>query len=158
VSLWLTIKRLGDRFFGIVSKEDFGHFLDILASTEVGGSCFKSIQAAMGGIGDYDDDDDDLRVHRGADCSDQWYWYVLPIWGDAGDCHPSPDLPLTFDSLVEQYGDQARYASRVFGLNESQWHMLAEIWAGTDIDIFSDLAASGVDLKEFLRAESKLSV
>jgi hypothetical protein len=70
-----------------------------------------------------------------------------------GTVTPSPDLPLTFDSLVEQYGDQAKYASRAFGLDESKWKALAEIWAGTDIDIFRDLAASGVDLKEFLRSE-----
>ena len=68
---------------------------------------------------------------------------------------PSPDLPVTYDSLVEQYGDQARYAVKAFGLEESCCSMLAEMWAGMDIDIFRDIAASGVDLKEFLRGESK---
>lgn len=68
---------------------------------------------------------------------------------------PSPDLPVTYDSLVEQYGDQARYAVKTFGLEESFCSMLAEMWAGMDIDIFRDIAASGVDLKEFLRGERK---
>ena len=66
---------------------------------------------------------------------------------------PSADLPMTYDSLVEQYGDQARYASKVFGLDEASWRMLAELWAGTDIDIFRDIAISGVDVKEFLRSQ-----
>ena len=66
---------------------------------------------------------------------------------------PSADLPVTYDSLVEQYGDQARYAVKAFGLEESCCHMLAEMWAGMDIDIFRDIAASGVDLKEFLRGQ-----
>ena len=64
---------------------------------------------------------------------------------------PSPDLPLTFDSLVEQYGDQAKYAVKTFGLEDSS--MLAELWASTDMDIFRDLVDSGVDVKEFLRSE-----
>ena len=68
---------------------------------------------------------------------------------------PSPDLPLTFESLVEQYGDQAKYALKTFGLDGDNWRMLAELWAGMDIDIFRDIAASGVDLKEFLRGERK---
>lgn len=63
---------------------------------------------------------------------------------------PSADLPLTFDSLVEQYEDQARYASRVFGLDEGNWRTLAEMWAGTDIDIFRTVASSGVDVREIL--------
>jgi hypothetical protein len=49
---------------------------------------------------------------------------------------PSPDLPLTYESLVEQYEDQARYVSRIFGMDEGNWRMLAELWAGIDIDIF----------------------
>lgn len=63
---------------------------------------------------------------------------------------PSADLPLTFDSLVEQYGDQAKYASRVFGLGEENWRTLAEIWAGIDIDIFRDIASLGGDVRDFL--------
>jgi hypothetical protein len=71
---------------------------------------------------------------------------------------PSADLPVTLESLVEQYGDQARYASKVFGLDETQWRSLAEMWAVTDIEIFRDIELSGVDLKEFLRAEIPLGV
>lgn len=63
---------------------------------------------------------------------------------------PSPDLPLTYESLVEQYVDQAKYASRVFGMDEGNWKMLAEIWAGTDMDIFRDVAATGVDVRSLL--------
>lgn len=63
---------------------------------------------------------------------------------------PSADLPLTFDSLVEQYGDQAKYASRVFGLDEGNWRALAEMWAGTDMDIFRTIASSGVDVRDIL--------
>ena len=63
---------------------------------------------------------------------------------------PSPDLPLTFESLVEQYGDQAKYASRVFGMDEGNWRALAEIWASTDMDIFQIVADTGVDVKSIL--------
>lgn len=66
---------------------------------------------------------------------------------------PSPELPLTYDSLVEQYGDQAKYASMAFGLDEANWRSLAEMWAGIDLDIFRDIETSGLDVREFLRSE-----
>ena len=67
-----------------------------------------------------------------------------------GGVAPSPDLPLTYESLVEQYEEQAKYASRVFGLEEVHWRALAEMWAGTDISIFQL-----VDVKEAIRADIK---
>jgi hypothetical protein len=55
---------------------------------------------------------------------------------------PDPSKPLTRDSLVDQYKDQAIRACRAKGWDETSWRALAEIWAHTDLDIIDDVCSA----------------
>jgi hypothetical protein len=65
---------------------------------------------------------------------------------------PDPDLPITTESLVAQYEMQAKRACVAKGWPEDSWRMLAECWAGVDLDIIRDvMAATGSTPQEALK-------
>lgn len=79
--------------------------------------------------------------------------FVSEVGEMQGGVVPDPEKPLTFESLVEQYKDQAIRACRTKGWDERMWRSLAEVWADVDMDIFRTILTSrpGVTSKQILQ-------
>lgn len=79
--------------------------------------------------------------------------FVREVREMQGGVLPDPDKPVTFESLVEQYKDQAVRACRERGWDERLWRNLAEIWADVDMEIFKAIleARPGVTAREVLQ-------
>jgi hypothetical protein len=64
--------------------------------------------------------------------SDMGIFMELALMG--AEAIPDPEKPITYESFIEQYKDSAINAMKEKGWDETNWKVLAEIWAEEDIE------------------------